>query len=169
MKLTLTSRALRWLGNTLIGTPETLFGIPKGALEDFYVAPNDRDAPVNKEWNTTSWQHRKLFEVGLRRYIAPKIGLLTSALSTAIVVVGLLAFASTSGLHSLVAKHEAAAKAARAEAKVIDTAKEKCDEAHKQAATLDTWSKQQLASQGCDVSSGDLDVDKFKAFLEGRQ
>lgn len=159
MKVSLASKVLSWLANTLVGTPESLFGHPIGEL---WLLPNDRTPPDPDEVVTASWQCRRVIEVGLRRRLAMPVAVLSTVLATAVVVVGLLVLAGTMGIHEAYAKHHAAEIAMQAQ---VSAATTQCANYARQAATLDAATKQTLLQHGCDPTTGELDVQKFKAQL----
>lgn len=168
MKITLASRALNALAVVLIGTPQSLFSVP---IEDFWVLENDRTPPEPDETGTATWQRRRVFELNLRRRMAMPVAVVSSLLATAVVVVGLLALAGTTGIHNAYVAHHAAAVAQEAQEKAVqaqvDAAAQKCADYSTRATTLDAASKDALARQGCDVATGKLDESKFKKSIGG--
>lgn len=164
MKITLASRALRWLADTFIGKPEQLFGLPPGSLADFWLLKNDRTLLRIGEPETSTWQQRRVFEVGLRQRIAMRVAAAATALASVVVICGLLALGTTTALHNAYERHHAEAAA---EAAALSTARQQCESYKGQ--TLADSDRQSLMQQGCNPATGELDVGKFKAQMKAAQ
>lgn len=191
-KLFLTSRIQKWVGNRIFGTPQALFGIPEGLLEDFYVPEGDRKPTTRQEVITTEWKMRRVAEVWLRRMMIPQVGRLASAFLLVSAVVMVLATGSIQGVKSGWAKHEAnvaqahqkdvqqARQAAQQKLQaqlaalpdsvrsIVSTAGSSCQQLVGDPDASDK-SAQWVQNMGCDSGTGIIDVAHAAAFVSRLQ
>jgi len=99
--MSLTSRILDVLGRVFIGVPSMLFGLPSGSLSDLYRLPGNREPLNREETSKPSWMARRVVEIAVRRRMMMPAGVLASALSLGVVLVGLFIIGGVHGAQSI--------------------------------------------------------------------
>lgn len=175
------SPVLNFLGHKLVGSASAMFGLPAGAFSDLYLMHYDRPAPQPDEVEKPEWMRRRVFEIYIRRQLSLRVGILASVLAMAVVVAGLLMLGGTAGLQHAWASHKAheAGVAAKANAKSasvelavkldINEASFDCEGIKGGGQSQWGKSRQELLAEGCDITTGTLDIDKAKAWFTKKE
>lgn len=168
MKEVITSSVLDFLGNRLVGSASSMFGLPSGAFSDLYLMHYDRALPRPEDPNDPAWMRRRAFEIYIRHQLSVRVGILATLLAVAIVIAGLIFLGGTMGVRHAWASHEAQAAQATAQEHQVDSMvgiyAQQCQSYVGQK--LLPIMKQSAAQMGCDPATGKLDQDTARAWAK---